>query len=121
VDGTGTSTSSSRYNLPIGGQARLIMNAEVQMPFPGTGVDRSLRWFTFLDAGQVFNPQDGQHISLGDLRYSTFGYQLDFTGWPAQALAGLPPEFSVFRPGSALSVSAWHRILITRWHNWGTC
>ena len=34
-------------------------------------VDRSLRWFTFLDAGQVFNPQDGENISLGDLRYST--------------------------------------------------
>ena len=71
VDGSGTSTSSSRFNLPIGGQARVIMNAELQLPFPGTGVDRSLRWFTFLDAGQVFNPQYGQNISLGDLRYST--------------------------------------------------
>ncbi|MCE2859592.1 MAG: outer membrane protein assembly factor BamA [Oxalobacteraceae bacterium] len=70
VDGTGLGTSS-RYNLPIGGQARVIMNAELQLPFPGTGVDRSLRWFSFLDAGQVFNPQDGQYISLGDLRYST--------------------------------------------------
>lgn len=70
VDGTGLGTSS-RYNLPIGGQARVIMNAELQLPFPGTGVDRSLRWFTFLDGGQVFNPQDGQNISLGDLRYST--------------------------------------------------
>jgi len=36
-------------------------------------VDRSLRWFTFLDAGQVFNPQYGQNINLSDLRYST-GY-----------------------------------------------
>lgn len=71
VDGTGTSSSSSTYNLPIGGQARLIMNAELQLPFPGTGVDRSLRWFTFLDAGQVFNPQYGQNINLSDLRYST--------------------------------------------------
>lgn len=70
VDGTGLGTTN-RYNLPIGGQARVIMNAELQLPFPGTGVDRSLRWFTFLDAGQVFNPQDGQNISLGDLRYST--------------------------------------------------
>jgi outer membrane protein insertion porin family len=71
VDGTGTTTSSSRFNLPIGGQARVIMNAELQLPFPGTGVDRSLRWFTFFDAGQVFNPQYGQNINLGDLRYST--------------------------------------------------
>jgi outer membrane protein insertion porin family len=61
----------TRFNLPIGGSARLIMNAELQMPFPGTGVDRSLRWFTFLDAGQVFSPEDGQKISLSDLRYST--------------------------------------------------
>ena len=57
--------------LPIGGQARVLMNAELQMPFPGTGVDRSLRWFTFFDAGQVFNPQDGDRISFQDLRYST--------------------------------------------------
>ena len=56
--------------LPIGGQARVLMNAELQMPFPGTGVDRSLRWFTFFDAGQVFNPQDGDRISFQDLRYS---------------------------------------------------
>ena len=61
----------TRFNLPIGGSARLIMNAELQMPFPGTGVDRSLRWFTFLDAGQVFSPEDGQKINLSDLRYST--------------------------------------------------
>jgi outer membrane protein insertion porin family len=61
----------TRFNLPIGGSARLIMNAELQMPFPGTGVDRSLRWFTFLDAGQVFSPEDGQRINLSDLRYST--------------------------------------------------
>jgi outer membrane protein insertion porin family len=61
----------TRFNLPIGGSARLIMNAELQMPFPGTGVDRSLRWFTFFDAGQVFNPENGEKINLSDLRYST--------------------------------------------------
>ena len=71
VNRTDTGTSTSTYNLPIGGQARLIMNAEVQLPFPGSGVDRSLRWFTFLDGGQVFNPQDGQNISVSDMRYST--------------------------------------------------
>ena len=61
----------SKYRLPIGGSARLIMNAELQMPFPGTGVDRSLRWFTFFDAGQVFSPENGEKINLSDLRYST--------------------------------------------------
>ncbi len=71
VSGTGNATSSTGYNLPIGGQARMILNAELQLPFPGTGVDRSLRWFTFVDAGQVWNPQDGENVKFSDLRYST--------------------------------------------------
>ncbi len=71
VSETGGTTNVPGVNLPIGGQARVVANAELQLPFPGSGVDRSLRWFTFLDAGQVFNPQDGQGISVGDMRYST--------------------------------------------------
>lgn len=39
---------------PLGGSARIIMNAELQLPFPGSGIDRSLRWFTFVDAGNVY-------------------------------------------------------------------
>lgn len=39
---------------PLGGSARIIMNAELQLPFPGAGIDRSLRWFTFFDAGNVY-------------------------------------------------------------------
>ncbi len=65
------SESSTGYRLPIGGSARLILNAELQFPFPGTGVDRSLRWFTFFDAGQVWNPQDNEKIHLSDMRFST--------------------------------------------------
>lgn len=42
---------------PLGGSTRLIFNAELQMPFPGSGLDRSLRWFTFFDAGNVY--EDG--------------------------------------------------------------
>jgi outer membrane protein insertion porin family len=68
---SGTRPSGSIFRLPIGGSARLIGNAELQFPFPGTGVDRSLRWFTFLDAGQVWNPNEGENIRLSDLRYST--------------------------------------------------
>lgn len=70
---SGTRPTDTTYRLPIGGSARLIMNAELQFPFPGTGVDRSLRWFTFVDAGQVWNPKDPvtpEPIRLGDLRYS---------------------------------------------------
>ena len=39
---------------PLGGSSRIILNAELQFPFPGSGIDRSLRWFTFLDAGNVY-------------------------------------------------------------------
>jgi outer membrane protein insertion porin family len=53
---------------PIGGQSRIIMNAELQFPFPGSGQDRTLRWFTFLDGGQVF--RSSESMNLGDLRYS---------------------------------------------------
>jgi outer membrane protein insertion porin family len=68
---SGTRTDAGNFRLPIGGSARLVANAEIQLPFPGTGVDRSLRWFTFLDGGQVWNPNDAEPIRLTDLRYST--------------------------------------------------
>ncbi|OGB23474.1 MAG: outer membrane protein assembly factor BamA [Burkholderiales bacterium RIFCSPLOWO2_02_FULL_57_36] len=55
---------------PVGGQARLIGSAELQFPFPGSGADRSLRWFTFFDAGNVFDLEQGDKMSLSNLRYS---------------------------------------------------
>ncbi len=53
----------------LGGASRLIGNAELQFPFPGQGKDRSLRWFAFLDGGQVY--QEGQRMRLQELRYAT--------------------------------------------------
>jgi outer membrane protein insertion porin family len=38
------------------------------MPFPGSGNDHSLRWFTFFDYGNVFD--EGEKIQLKDLRTS---------------------------------------------------
>ncbi len=38
-----------------GGASRLILNAELQFPFPGSQNDRSLRWFLFSDAGNVYD------------------------------------------------------------------
>jgi outer membrane protein insertion porin family len=55
-------------NDALGGATRVIGNAELQMPFPGGGPDRSLRWFGFVDAGQVY--QEGQKIRASELRYS---------------------------------------------------
>jgi outer membrane protein insertion porin family len=53
---------------PLGGSARLIGNAELQFPFPGAGNDRTLRWFTFFDAGNVFD--ESSKIKVAELRYS---------------------------------------------------
>ncbi|WP_426101028.1 outer membrane protein assembly factor BamA [Massilia sp. TSP1-1-2] len=53
----------------LGGATRVIGNAELQLPFPGGGPDKSLRWFGFLDGGQVY--QEGQRIRANELRFST--------------------------------------------------
>jgi outer membrane protein insertion porin family len=53
----------------LGGASRLLGAAEFQMPFPGSGTDRSLRWFAFLDGGQVY--QEGAKMRLSELRYAT--------------------------------------------------
>ncbi|WP_338848700.1 outer membrane protein assembly factor BamA [Massilia sp. W12] len=52
----------------IGGAARIFGNLELQFPFPGSGTDRSLRWFAFVDAGNVF--AEREKIRLQDLRAS---------------------------------------------------
>ncbi|NEX59764.1 outer membrane protein assembly factor BamA [Noviherbaspirillum galbum] len=53
---------------PLGGTTRVIANAELQFPFPGSGADRTLRWFTFVDGGNVY--AEGQKVELSQLRYS---------------------------------------------------
>ncbi|HAT33915.1 MAG TPA: outer membrane protein assembly factor BamA [Janthinobacterium sp.] len=55
-------------NDVLGGASRLIGNMELQLPFPGSGNDRSLRWFGFLDGGQVY--QEGEKMRASQLRYS---------------------------------------------------
>lgn len=58
-----------QYGDSMGGASRLIGSVELQFPFPGSGQDRSLRWFTFVDGGNVF--ADGERIKINDLRYSS--------------------------------------------------
>lgn len=53
-------------NDPVGGASRLIGNVELQFPFPGA--DRTLRWFAFVDGGNVFD--EGSAPSFRDLRFS---------------------------------------------------
>jgi outer membrane protein insertion porin family len=51
----------------IGGNRRLIGNAELLFPLPGAQ-DKTLRLGTFIDAGQVWS--SGDNLDLADLRYS---------------------------------------------------
>ena len=52
----------------IGGNRRITSSAEILFPMPGAGLDRSLRLALFVDAGQVFAPD--QKLKLSDMRYS---------------------------------------------------
>jgi outer membrane protein insertion porin family len=69
-EGSSLSVNPQQGVDPVGGQARLIGSAELQFPFPGSGANRTLRWFTFLDAGNVFDVERGDKMSLSNLRYS---------------------------------------------------
>ncbi|HEY5798905.1 MAG TPA: BamA/TamA family outer membrane protein, partial [Burkholderiaceae bacterium] len=53
---------------PQGGSTKVIASAELHFPFPGSGQDRTLRWFAFADAGNVF--QEKQRIQPSLLRTS---------------------------------------------------
>jgi outer membrane protein insertion porin family len=51
-----------------GGPKRVNLNTELFIPFPGSGNDRTLRLFTYLDAGNVFG--ESQKVSVSDFRAS---------------------------------------------------
>ncbi|WP_416350519.1 outer membrane protein assembly factor BamA [Polynucleobacter sp. AP-Sanab-80-C2] len=58
---------NSTYGIyqPTGGQSKIVSNVEYTVPVPGSGVDKTLRVFTFVDGGNAF----GQNINLA-LKYS---------------------------------------------------
>ncbi len=56
-------------NDSLGGNRRLVLNAEYYFPLPGSGMDRSFRMSVFLDGGNVWG--ENQQLKLGDMRYST--------------------------------------------------
>lgn len=56
-------------DIALGGQRKFNVNAEVLVPFPGTGNDRTLRLYGFVDAGNVW--ADSGSFNLADLRAST--------------------------------------------------
>jgi outer membrane protein insertion porin family len=55
-------------NSIVGGNRRLVGNAELLFPMPGSGSDRSVRLGAFIDGGQVFAA--GEKIALSELRYA---------------------------------------------------
>ena len=57
-------TYIGRYQ-PTGGQSKIVNNVEYTVPVPGSGVDKTLRVFGFVDGGNVYN----ENINLV-LRYS---------------------------------------------------
>ena len=44
--------------LTYGGTKKINFNFELQAPFPGAGNDRTLRMYAFLDAGNVYGPDE---------------------------------------------------------------
>jgi outer membrane protein insertion porin family len=57
-------------NDPIGGNRRVLVNAELLFPLPGSTADnKSMRISLFADGGMVYGP--GEKVDLGQLRYST--------------------------------------------------
>lgn len=52
----------------IGGNRRLNLNGELYLPVPGTGNDRTLRLFTYVDVGNVWG--EDEKLTAGSLRVS---------------------------------------------------
>jgi outer membrane protein insertion porin family len=55
---------------PVGGDRRLLLNAELLFPVPGTSLEasRSMRLSLFVDGGMVYGP--GERLELSQLRYA---------------------------------------------------
>jgi outer membrane protein insertion porin family len=49
-----TSINSAGRAIPVGGASKLVGNVEYTFPVPGSGVDKTLRIFSFFDAGNVY-------------------------------------------------------------------
>jgi len=77
-------------NDPIGGSKMVVGNIEMTFPLPGTGYDRTLRVFTFVDGGNVWG-DEGNSVGANGLRYS-YGAGLEWISpiGPLKLDFGLP-------------------------------
>ncbi len=55
--------STTGETVNIGGARNVVFNAEFIAPFPGAGNDRTLRWFAFIDAGNVYGESESVDFS----------------------------------------------------------
>ncbi|MEY3938750.1 MAG: outer membrane protein assembly factor BamA precursor [Pseudomonadota bacterium] len=62
------SNPSNTSPIYLGGPKKLVFNAELLMPFPGAGNDRTLRLFGFTDIGRAFG--ESEKVSIDELRAS---------------------------------------------------
>mgnify|MGYP002713014749 CR=1 FL=1 len=56
---------------PLGGNVKIVGNAELFFPAPFKLMEKSIRLGLFFDAGNVFSTHGGADFDLGELRYST--------------------------------------------------
>ncbi len=61
-------SDSNPTPIYLGGPKKLVFNAELLMPFPGAGNDRTLRLFGFTDIGRAFG--ENEKVSFDELRAS---------------------------------------------------
>lgn len=70
----GTLGPKDSFGDALGGDKRVIGNAELFFPLPGLKDDQSLRMSAFIDAGAAFGSRDNdglyEKFAFGDLRYS---------------------------------------------------
>jgi outer membrane protein insertion porin family len=64
-----TDTIAQRY-APVGGLARLLGSAEVQLPVPGMG--EAWQSFLFFDSGRIWTPDNRFALNAGDLDQDKF-------------------------------------------------
>jgi outer membrane protein insertion porin family len=94
----------------LGGSKRVVGNAQFYFPFPGSQKDRSLRWYAFADAGQVYGNNGygiDQGIDLSQLRYSVgVGLSWESPMGPLQLARSMLPQLILLRTSSFKSVQA---------------
>ena len=83
----------------LGGTRRFIFNAELSMPVPGFGVDKSFRFGPFFDAGQVYSDEKTGACSSGSGIVCDEGPVRMSVGLAATWLSPLGPlKFSFAQP-----------------------